>query len=167
MQKPENEAARLRVLQELRILDTPRERTFDDLAFLAAQVCDTPIALVTFVDGSRQWFKARVGLETTETPRDVAFCAHAILQDDIFEVSDSHKDERFANNPLVTGHPDVRFYAGAPLITSDGFALGTVCAIDHRPRELTPGQRESLRALSRLIVAKLEQRSHSEESGNE
>jgi len=112
MKTPDNEAERLRALEQIGILDTPRERFFDDLAFLAAHVCDTPIALVTFVDGSRQWFKARVGLETSETPRDVAFCAHAILGKDIFEIPDSHNDERFAYNPLVTGHPDVRFYAG-------------------------------------------------------
>jgi GAF domain-containing protein len=157
MDKPANEVERLRVLDELRILDTPREKFFDDLAFLAAHTCDTPIALVTLVDGTRQWFKARIGLETTETPRDVAFCAHAILGDDIFEIPDAHQDERFAYNPLVTGYPSIRFYAGAPLLTSDGFALGTVCAIDHRPRNLTAGQREALRALSRLIVAELEQ----------
>jgi GAF domain-containing protein len=158
MKTPDNEVERLRVLLELRVLDTPRERFFDDLAFLAAHVCDTPIALVTFVDGSRQWFKARVGLETIETPRDVAFCAHAILGDDIFEVPDSHEDDRFAHNPLVTGYPGVRFYAGAPLLTSDGYALGTVCAIDRQPRKLTDEQREALRTLSRLIVAELELR---------
>ncbi|HYR29353.1 MAG TPA: GAF domain-containing protein [Thermoanaerobaculia bacterium] len=158
MQFPANERERLRVLEELAILDTPRETFFDDLAYLAAHVCDTPIALVTFVDGSRQWFKAKVGLETSETPRDVAFCSHAILGDDIFEIPDSHTDERFAHNALVLGHPHVRFYAGAPLLTSDGFALGTVCAIDHEPRELTTGQREALRALSRLIIAELERR---------
>ena len=158
MQVPPNEEERLRALDELRILDTPREKLFDDLAYLTAHVCDTPIALVTFVDGSRQWFKARVGLETTETPRDVAFCAHAILGDDIFEVPDSLKDERFAHNPLVTGHPNIRFYAGAPLVTGDGFALGTVCAIDVKARELTRGQREALKALSRIIMAELEKR---------
>jgi len=155
---PTNEEERLRVLKEIGILDSTREAFFDDLAYLAAEVCDTPIALVTFVDGTRQWFKSRVGLETVETPRDVAFCAHAILQGDIFEIPDSHLDERFAHNPLVTGYPDVRFYAGAPLVTRDGYALGTVCAIDHLPRSLTPGQREGLRALSRLIVAELERR---------
>lgn len=158
MKTPDNEAERLRALLELRILDTPREKFFDDLAFLAAHVCDTPIALVSFVDGSRQWFKARVGLETTETPRDVAFCAHAILGDDIFEVPDSLEDERFAYNPLVTGSPNIRFYAGAPLLTSDGFAFGTVCAIDREPRLLTDEQREALRTLSRLIIAELERR---------
>src|SRR5689334_18329248 len=116
MRTPDNESARLKALKELRILDTPHEPVFDDLAFLAAHVCDTPIALVTFVDGTRQWFKARIGMETTETPRDVAFCSHAILGGDIFEVPDSHADERFAHNPLVTGYPQVRFYAGAPLV---------------------------------------------------
>ena len=155
---PDNEIERLKALHDLRILDTPREAVFDDLAFLAAHVCDTPIALVTFVDGSRQWFKARVGLETTETPRDVAFCSHAILGDDIFEVPDAHADSRFADNPLVIDQPHIRFYAGAPLVTPDGYAFGTVCAIDHRPRELTTGQREALRALSRLIIAELERR---------
>lgn len=158
MRVPDNEAERLAALRELAILDTPREQVFDDLAYLAAHVCDTPIALVTLIDGSRQWFKARIGLETTETPRDVAFCSHAILGDDIFEVPDSHADERFAHNPLVLGHPHVRFYAGAPLVTGDGLAFGTVCAIDHEPRGLTAGQREALRALSRLVIAELERR---------
>lgn len=158
MKTPENETERLLALEELGILDTPNEQFFDDLVFLAAYVCETPIAMLSFVDGSRQWFKARVGLDSSETPRDVAFCSHAILQDDIFEIPDTHKDTRFAENPLVTGHPDVRFYAGAPLITRGGFALGTLCAIDHRPRELTARQKEALQALSRLVIGELERR---------
>jgi len=155
---PGNEQERLWALERTAILDTPDESFFDDIVHLAAHICDTPIALITLIDGTRQWFKARVGLEIRETPRDVAFCAHAILQDDIFEVEDSHTDERFQHNPLVHGHPRVRFYAGAPLLTSDGHALGTVCAIDHVPRHLTPGQRESLLALSRLVAGELNRR---------
>jgi GAF domain-containing protein len=155
---PPNEEERLRALQRTGLLDTPNEAFFDDVARLAAHSCGTPIALVTLVDGTRQWFKARVGMELQETPRDVAFCAHAILQDDIFEVEDALADERFRDNPLVTHSPRIRFYAGAPLITSDGHALGTVCAIDDRPRQLTEGQREALLALGRLVVGELHRR---------
>lgn len=154
----QNETERLRVLDETGIVDTPSEQFFDDIALLATQICHTPLAMITFVDGTRQWFKARVGLSERETPRDVAFCAHAILSEGIFEVPDSHDDERFTNNTLVRGGLNVRFYAGAPLITRDGFALGTVCAIDHVPRSLSAEEREGLLALSRLVVGELERR---------
>ncbi len=155
---PVAEAVRLDVLRQCAILDSPAESEFDDLAALAAQLCETPIALITLVDESRQWFKARVGLTAAETPREQAFCAHAIGQDGLFVVSDAQDDPRFADNPLVTQSPHIRFYAGAPLIMSGGEALGTLCVIDRRPRELTTGQRESLRVLSRQVVAQLESR---------
>lgn len=131
---------------------------FDDIARIAAVVTGTPIALISLVDGKRQWFKARVGLNVQETPRDVAFCSWAILQDEIFEVGDASIDERFSDNPLVTAGPEIRFYAGAPLRASNGEGLGTVCVIDSKPRRLDDGQREALRALSRLAVALMEAR---------
>jgi GAF domain-containing protein len=116
------------------------------------------VALVTLVDSTRQWFKARVGLEVDETPRDVAFCAHAIFQDDILEVYDATQDERFAANPLVLNDPNIRFYAGAPLVTPTGHGMGTLCVIDHQPRRLSPEQKNALRALSRQVVQQLEMR---------
>jgi PAS domain S-box-containing protein len=155
---PENEAARLETLQRFGILDTLPEQEFDDLSRLAAMICGTPIALVSLVDANRQWFKARVGMEEVETPRDIAFCAHAILQPDVMVVPDALADERFRTNPLVTDRPSVRFYAGAPLTTSEGHAVGTLCVMDHEPREMSPAQRQALKALSRLVVTQLELR---------
>ncbi len=153
-----HETARQKELGELNILDTPPEQMFDDIARIASVLARTPIALISFVDGKRQWFKARVGLEVTETPRDVAFCAWAILGDDVFEVSDASKDDRFSDNPLVLSAPRIRFYAGAPLKTSTGESVGTVCVIDSEPRALDDGQKEALRALSRLTSALLDRR---------
>jgi PAS domain S-box-containing protein len=155
---PTNEAARLDALRRVAILDTDAEPAFDDIAKLAAHICHTPVALVSLIDENRQWFKARVGVDATETPRDVAFCAHAILQPDLFVIPDTRADSRFAANPLVTGEPRVRFYAGAPLITDDGHALGTLCVIDRVPRTLSAGQRHALTVLAHHAASQLELR---------
>ncbi len=155
---PDHENRRLAELRQFQILDTPPEEAFDDLVRLAAHICGTPIALVSLVDSDRQWFKAKTGIEATETPRDVAFCAHAIHQPDVMVVPDARKDARFADNPLVTAGPKVRFYAGTPLITGAGNALGTLCVVDRKPRKLSADQLEALRALGRQAVAQLELR---------
>lgn len=155
---PPDEPQRMRTLREYEVLDTPPEAVYDDIAHVAAGVCDTPVALITLVDGTRNWFKARVGVDVTESPRDLSFCGHAILRSEIFEVTDAAVDERFADNPLVESAPRIRFYAGAPLITPDGYKLGTICAIDVRPRRLTEAQRDTLSALSRLVMRQLDRR---------
>lgn len=155
---PDNEADRLKVLHRLSILDTDPEDIFDDLARLASQICGTPIALVSLVDANRQWFKSNIGIPASETPRDVAFCAHAILQTDVFLVVDASIDDRFFDNPLVTSEPDIRFYAGAPLITSDGAAIGTLCVLDEKPRQLNLEQIDSLKIIARQVTRLIEQR---------
>jgi anti-sigma regulatory factor (Ser/Thr protein kinase) len=155
-----DESARLAALRRYRILDTDPERPFDDLTLLASRICGTPIALITLVDADRQWFKSRVGLSTTETSRSVSFCSHAIEQTDLFVVPDARQDLTFRNNPSVTGDPHIRFYAGAPLITPDGQALGTLCVIDRVPRTLTPDQIEALQALKRQAEMQLELRAN-------
>lgn len=157
-QLPPTEAARLEALRQYNILDTVSEQAFDDLTLIASQICGTPIALISLVDEQRQWFKSRVGLAAQETPRDMAFCAHAILEPDLFIVRNALEDERFATNPLVTGDPHVRFYAGAPLVTTAGDALGSLCVIDREPRELSSAQQEALQALSRQVMTQLELR---------
>ncbi|MES2886403.1 MAG: sensor domain-containing diguanylate cyclase [Pseudomonadota bacterium] len=156
---PFNEQQRLDALHGYRVLDTAPEQAYDDLTTLAAAVCGTPVALISLVDVQRQWFKARRGLEPNETARDLAFCAHAILTPDrVFEVPDARLDDRFATNPLVTGEPHVRFYAGTPLLTPQGLPIGTVCVIDHVPRQLDDTQRSALESLARQVVAQLELR---------
>jgi len=155
---PENEENRLRKLYELEILDTLEEQAYDDLTRLAAEICGTPIALVSLVDSDRQWFKSHYGLGARETPREYAFCAHAILGDDIFVVADSSQDERFFDNPLVTGEPQVKFYAGAPLIMSDNSKLGTLCVIGNEEQTISHAQKEALAALARQVVSQLELR---------
>jgi GAF domain-containing protein len=155
---PNNEIARRTSLASYAILDTDPEPSFDDLNLLAAFICKTPIALITLVDEHRQWFKSRVGISTEETSRDIAFCSHAILQDDIFVVPDAQQDERFRDNPLVDGEPHIRFYAGVPLINQEGYALGTLCVIDKTPRDLSLADREALKALSRLVLGQMELR---------
>ncbi|TVQ08892.1 MAG: response regulator [Leptolyngbya sp. DLM2.Bin27] len=153
---PADEVCRLEALYRYHILDTPPAPGFDNLTRLAAMVCQVPIAMVSLIDNRRQWFKAQLGLETTETHRDLAFCTHAILQSELFEVADALADDRFCDNPLVTGKPYTRFYAGMPLITADGYALGTLGVIDQVPRRLTPMQRQTLELLAAQVIDQLE-----------
>jgi PAS domain S-box-containing protein len=157
---PLNEVFRIKALHDLAILDSPREQSFDDIAQVAMHMCDVPIAVVSLVDNNRQWFKSCLGLDATETPRDLAFCAHAILTpDDVLVVEDTLKDPRFFNNGLVTGAPYIRFYAGAPLVTREGAALGTLCVIDYKPRALSDQQKNSLKALARQVIQLLKLKS--------
>jgi GAF domain-containing protein len=160
---PPNEARRLKVLWQYEVLDTVPEEIFDDLTELAARICEAPIAMISLVDEKRQWFKAKLGTTLTETSRDVSFCAHAILQPDLFIIPDATKDERFSSNPAVISDPKIRFYAGAPLVTPDGYALGTLCVIDKVPRLLRPDQKQALRILARHVVTQLELRRRSHE----
>ena len=147
---PADEGERLNALRDLLLLDTPPEERFDRLARFAAEQLDMPIALLTLVDGQRQWFKARVGLDATETPRDISFFGHAIMKNDLFIVEDASRDPRFSDNPLVTGEPHIRFYAGAPLSAPGGHRIGTLCVIDTVPRTLGPVELSILDALRRL-----------------
>jgi len=161
MQKPNtpmNEAERLFALKNFNILDTLPEEIFDHYTVLASQICGTPIALISLIDENRQWFKSKVGLEVSETPRDISLCGHTILQDDIFEIKDALADERFSYNPLITAEPKIRFYAGMPITTREGYNLGTVCVIDTQPRLLTDAQRDALKRIAKLIMSQIEQR---------
>lgn len=161
---PSNEADRLQALAEYHILDSAPEQAFDDLTSLAAQICGCPIALVTCVAESRQWFKSRVGLDVSETPRDQSFCAHAIMKpSDLLIVPDAMLDTRFAANPLVLEKPNIRFYAGAPLLAQSGQALGSLCVIDRVPRQLADEQLAALRMLGRQVSYLLELRRVSQE----
>ncbi len=153
---PTNENERLEALHQTDILETAAEDAYDDISRLIAHLCGVPIAAVSLVDAERQWFKSIVGLDVRETPREIAFCAHTILQPDLMVVPDARADPRFSDNPLVTGDPNIRFYAGAPLVTQDGFALGSLCVIDRVPRQLTAPQEMALRLLARLVTQQLE-----------
>ncbi len=155
-----DEEGRLKALRRYRILDTQPERAFDDLTMLASYVCGTPIALITLIDADRQWFKSRIGMSMAETSRSVSFCTHAIKQRDLYVVPDASKNPTFRDNPLVATENGIRFYAGAPLVTPDGYALGTLCVVDSVPRTLTPEQIEALDALRRQAQAQLELRAN-------
>jgi len=157
---PSKEAARVAVLNRYAILDTEPEQSFDDLVILASHICKTPIALLSLVDDHRQWFKSAVGVQVRETPREISFCSHAIEQENLFIIRDALEDPRFRDNPLVTGEPHIRFYAGAPLVNEDGFALGTLCVADRQPRELDEDQKVALASLSRLALRQMELRTN-------
>ncbi len=148
---PLNEVERIIDLRALEILDTPPEERFDRITRIAQRLFDVPIALVSLVDEDRQWFKSRLGLDAAETPRELSFCAHAILDDGILLVPDAHSDERFRDNPLVTGDPRIRFYAGAPIDSPSGNKMGTLCVIDRKPRELSAEDLATLRDLADMI----------------
>ncbi|MBV4552442.1 sensor domain-containing diguanylate cyclase [Pseudomonas sp. SWRI102] len=148
--KPDNEAVRLKHLQSLKLLDTAPEERFDRLTRLARRLFNVPIALVSLVDANRQWFKSNAGLDASETPREVSFCGHAILKDEILEICDAEQDERFYDNPLVTDRPGIRYYAGHPLGLEDGSKLGTLCLLDTKPRKLSDDEREMLRDLASM-----------------
>jgi len=148
---PDDEADRLQALQQLLLLDTPSDERYDRVVRFAAEQLDMPVALVSLIDGRRQWFKARLGMEAPETPRDISFCGHAIMAPELFVVEDASRDPRFADNPLVTGDLHLRFYAGAPISTPGGHRIGTLCVIDSVPRQLGPVERAVLEALRGLV----------------
>ncbi len=155
---PEDERERLEALRHFKVLDTDPEEAFDDITRLASYICQTPSALISFVDADRQWFKARVGFEPQESSRDVSFCAHAILQPGPTVVRDTLDDERFRDNPYVLSAPYIRFYAGAPLVSTEGFKLGTLCVLDSVPRILFPDQAAALQLLGKQVMALLDLR---------
>ncbi|QSX76962.1 GGDEF domain-containing protein [Agrilutibacter solisilvae] len=155
---PTNEDERLSALRRYQILDTPAEEAYDDLVTIASGICGTPMALVSLIDVERQWFKARAGLDAAQTPREVSFCGHVVARGRTMVVPDAMQDPRFHDNPLVTGDPSIRFYAGAPLVDSGGHAIGTLCVIDTVPRDLEPFQQRALESLSRQVMALMELR---------
>jgi GAF domain-containing protein len=155
---PSTESARLAALNRYAILDSEPEQSFDDLVSLAAHICQVPMAMLSLVDDHRQWFKSKLGVQVRETPRENSICAHAIQQGDLFIVPDTLQDARFCENPLVTGEPHIRFYAGTPLINEDGYALGTLCVVDREPRQLDAEQKEAINALGRLALRQMELR---------
>ncbi len=152
------EAERLAALVNYGVLDTEAEESFDRLTRMAANIFDTPIALVSLIDSKQQWFKSAVGLDARETPREIAFCTHAILKDEVMVVPNASEDPRFAANPLVTGNPNIKFYAGAPIRTDSGLPLGTMCVIDRRPREMSVRERQMLDDFAGLVMDALELR---------
>lgn len=155
---PEDELSRLKDLYEYDVLDTEAEKSFDDLTLLASDICETPISLISLVDPDRQWFKSKQGIDVAETARDISFCSHAILENQVFEVQNALTDTRFHDNPLVTNDPNIRFYAGAPLITPRGNAIGTLCVISDKPKKLSSKQINALTVLSKEVIAQLELR---------
>lgn len=155
---PSNEGKRLAALRHFEILDSEPEQSYDDLTYIASVICQMPIVLVSLIDEHRQWFKSKLGLAVSETSRESSFCAHAILNNEVMVVPDANLDTRFHDNPLVVGEPNIRFYAGAPLYSNDGFALGTLCVIDSVPRTLTEQQVKGLEALARQVSTLIEMR---------
>lgn len=155
---PGNEPQRLAALRDYGILDTAVERAFDEICTLSAFICGVPMSFVSLVDKNRQWFKAKLGVEATETPRDIAFCAHTVLSTEPNIIADATRDPRFAESPLVTGDPHIRFYAGFPLVNPEGYALGALCAADRVPRELTQQQRQGMEVLARQVMVLMETR---------
>lgn len=162
-----SETERLEALHSYQVLDTNPEQVLNDLVQLSAFICGTPISLISLIDDERQWFKARTGINILQTPREYSFCQYAMRANDVYEVPDMAADARFANNPLVTGDPHIRFYAGSPLLTPEGQPLGTLCALDTVPRQLSPDQREALRVLARQVMTHLELRRTNILLGNE
>lgn len=157
--KPENEQERIAALYEYNILDSISEKDYDDITRIAADICNMPISLISIIDHDRQWFKSRIGIESPELHRDVAFCSHAILNpQEMFIINDVMKDERFIDNPLVTGAPHIGFYAGVPLLSDSGYPLGTLCVIDKKANDISREQKETLKALARQVVANFEMR---------
>jgi GAF domain-containing protein len=155
---PDNEEERLASLQSYGLLDTSEEEIFDNITWIAALVCNVPQSSITLIDRDRQWFKSAEGMKGKEDPRDISFCAFAINEPDLMEVTDATKDERFFDNPLVLNDPSIRFYAGIPLINSENYALGTLCVLDKRPNKLTALQKDILRRLSQIVIALFEAR---------